>query len=1258
MNRIWLLMIVCCGCLFGQAVEKDVYLTGGWGCGGSKEVLEQYEKAGFTLAPHGSLPWLKRKDFQSIHCVTGRPPADATKPFETADGKLLNSVGLFTHVNFNAPSVEKWWEEYVPRVAKETRNADQIAYWKVHNEFGFHSGELFDYSEGSIAKYRAWLKNRYGSIEKLNDGWKTTWASFDVVEPPRKNLADNLANWLEWRRFTSWNFARYFRETGDMLRKILPNAKVSDNFYITPGLDGWDLFELAKQTDYMAMDIYAIGRWDNLMNNMDIARSAAYAWKKDFLMMEYHAGPNNWITKVYDWQLYTEALLAWARESRALQWYMWNSGKSGREEGIHGILDLEGRPTERMTAVTRISAFAQRFAPLLKRAHVMPKVAVIISQDSQYYQRAVGKGVWDYMNMNNRLGRMLDLAGIPYVFIDAEQMKEQNLNEYDVLILGAVPVVSDAAMARLDEFAESGKAVVFHPLAATMNEFGQKRVGKQYFQEELLKAEDGRLFASYPLLDGNGDYIVETIGNGKKAYCSWSLTGIDTKDRDAFQKLADAYADMLLKTTGLKPSIHVASDGLSPASIDVRLLRDKKLNMLYITKTERVPANVTLTLNDFHEPTTGWFYAPDTTAVKKIEGQLVDGKLQFKLDLADNAGNGGILLFGEWQPIVDIASASGQDTFRPGEETELLVGVVNMAPVAVSGTVQLTLPEGWKAVPVNATAGGARSSVTAIEAGQRGQVAFKLSVPQDAKLDFFAFENPITAEVTFTEGVNGTLSAKMQPFVKPTLDIRVVYHDQILNPWQELTPPILRWGWDSEVQTPPPPPMAVRGEVAAILEMDARADLIGKPLELSVAHEDGAKGKVWFDGMQGQDPVRPLENVMKVFFFLPKPGKYILTGKVGGFVEKAEFEAAAGTETAQGAVFSQWSLHLPTKGMTRIGLASQKVSKGTPVKVELSDEAMKGCNQLLKIEPMRTVEIPHSRTAGGIVFNADAHEDGTGIYVFQIKPEKGESANLARAIPRVFCEQPDADHMVVTGDSYKIIFNTAFGWIEKMQLKTADGWSDFLVERTGPVLTTMDGKIAGPETSSGTTSLTYTFSPVSGYLEFQRPLDDDHVSIRERWTFEPNHMKVDIRMFNLTRAPVRYRSLVYEIGTNDKTAPVWKIFDDDEKNIDSGRVDSGRMGQTTKGQTMILDTDKGPSMAVTLRRCAQNMAWAAINNTVQHGAALTKIDLVRSISVDPGDFILAEFDWWPSTDGKPAVGDPHVFVYAIDFFAKKKAESK
>jgi hypothetical protein len=390
---------------------------------------------------------------------------------------------------------------------------------------------------------------------------------------------------------------------------------------------------------------------------------------------------------------------------------------------------------------------------------------------------------------------------------------------------------------------------------------------------------------------------------------------------------------------------------------------------------------------------------------------------------------------------------------------------------------------------------------------------------------------------------------------------------------------------------------------------------------------------------------------MEVVFNLPIPGKYILTGKVGGFTERAEFEAAAGVETAAVASWKMKPISWhPTTG-TPIGLATQKVAKGTPVKVELSEAAMKGGDMLLKCNPYgygkddAIREIPYTRTAGGILFNADAAENGEGTYEFCLRRNLYKILPKATA-PRVACEQPDTDHMVVTGDSYRIVFNTAFGWIEKMQLKTADGWSDFLVERTGPVLMTMDGKAAGPETSSGTTSLTYTFSPVSGYLEFQRPLDDGHVSIKECWTFEPNHMKVDIRMYNLTRAPVRYRSLVYEIGANEKTAPVWKALDEDGKVVDSGRADSGRIGQASRKETLLLDTGNEASMAVTLRRCAQNLAWASINNTVQHGASLTKIDLVRSMSVDPGDFILAEFDWWPSTDGHPAIGDPHVFVYA------------
>ena len=89
--------------------------------------------------------------------------------------------------------------------------------------------------------------------------------------------------------------------------------------------------------------------------------------------------------------------------------------------------------------------------------------------------------------------------------------------------------------------------------------------------------------------------------------------------------------------------------------------------------------------------------------------------------------------------------------------------------------------------------------------------------------------------------------------------------------------------------------------------------------------------------------------------------------------------------------------------------------------------------------------------------------------------------------PRLSCEQVDAATMVVTGDTYRMTLNTLYGWITKMELKTSQGWRDFLVERSGPVLKTEAGNQVGPESSEGVTLFSYTFTSTSGYLEFERP---------------------------------------------------------------------------------------------------------------------------------------------------------------------------
>ncbi len=1215
--------------LAAAPVEEDVYLTGAWGAGRSDASARLYRQAGFTMAPSGDFRRFPLADYRYIDGVSGQPPREAARPFETADGKLLESVGLFTHVNFSAPSVEAWWRTHVARLMEGKRkHAHRVAFWKVHNEFGYHSGELFDYSEGSIARYREWLRRRYGSIEKLNLGWRTRLASFEVVEPPRRDLLANLPNWLDWRRFTAWNFARYFRETGDLIRRTVPDAKVSDNFYMTSGLDGWDLFELARQTDYLAMDIYAIGRWDSLIGNIDVARSAAHAWRKPFLMMEYHAGPNHWITQVFAWQLYTEALIALGRESRALQWYMWAPGRTGREEGIHGILSPSDQPTERMTAVTHVSEFTRRLAPLLNRAKTRPVVGVVRSNDSQYLQRAHGRNVWQFIEDDMRLGRLLDLAGIPYVLIDAEQLTETDLAPFRALVLSGVPVVSDAALDTIRRFARDGRAVVVHPSAAERDGFGHPRRNRVHPFEPLTRPAAATPHRRHAVRGGltpvaglpADQFAFQETDGVRRAFCAWDMYRLPLKDEATLVACADQYAALLREVAGVVPEVTVQATGLGRRDLDARLLHADGLRLLFLTKLSPADAEATVSIPYGGGPRLGWLLAPDRSALVRCEGTVRDGRLHFTLPLTrETALSGGVLLVGQWQPLVDVTTASGQETFRPGERAELLVGVANLGAEPVSGRVALTLPDGWRAEPAQG------ETFADVQPGVRAVVRYRLSVPEGVDEDFFGYRYPVEAHAEFTAGASGRLSARLLPFVKSTLDVRVSYRGELLNPWQELTPPVLRWGWDSEVITPPPTPLAVRGDTAATLLLDAHRALVGRPLALSVVHEDGTPGAVRCAA--GVQPVVAPE--LPVVFDLPRPGAYRLTCTVGDVTKTVTVKAAAGEETARRAMETAAASLRP--GERLLGVAARRRSAGTVVQVTL-DRPLGESASLWRLDGTARRQVPFLAGGESLQLNADVAADGVTLYALS------EAPGAQSAPARVTAAELSPGRLQITGDSYRVVLDTQFGWVERLDIREGDAWRPFLTERTGPVIRRTDGRDAGPETSTGVTLLTSAFSPVGGTLEFERPLDDGAVSVRESWQFEPNHIRIDVRMRNSGRTPLRYRALGYDLGANGETAPRWRVLDAEGRTLRAGELPEP--ATASGGETLVLTSPGGASMAVTRRRCAQNKKWASLPTSVSHSSGRTQLSLVRGMAVDPADFILAEFDWWFSAAGEPAIGDP------------------
>ncbi len=84
--------------------------------------------------------------------------------------------------------VERWFEVICPIIVRHLAPAGCIVGVQSDNEtsYLFHDrAYATDYSEASLRLYRAFLQERYTSIEMLNQAYSATYSAFAEVEPPR-----------------------------------------------------------------------------------------------------------------------------------------------------------------------------------------------------------------------------------------------------------------------------------------------------------------------------------------------------------------------------------------------------------------------------------------------------------------------------------------------------------------------------------------------------------------------------------------------------------------------------------------------------------------------------------------------------------------------------------------------------------------------------------------------------------------------------------------------------------------------------------------------------------------------------------------------------------------------------------------------------------------------------------------------------------------------------------------------------------------
>ncbi len=289
----------------------------------------------------------------------------------------------------SSPAYREKAQMLVRQIAQRYKNHPALVMWHINNEYGCHVASC--YCDISAQSFRLWLKNRFGTIEALNEAWGTSFWSqrygeWDEINPPRSAPTfRNPTQQLDFKRFSSDELLSCFEMERDILRQETPNIPITTNFmnFFKP-MDYW---KWAKQQDVISNDAYPDpsdpSSYLETAMAYDLMRSLGNG--KPWVLMEQTTSRVNWrgqnaLKKPGQMRMWSYQAVA--RGANGVMFFQWRASKAGSEK-FHGAL-VPHVGTENSYIWREVSQLGRELGQLdaLLDAQVKPEVAILFDWES------------------------------------------------------------------------------------------------------------------------------------------------------------------------------------------------------------------------------------------------------------------------------------------------------------------------------------------------------------------------------------------------------------------------------------------------------------------------------------------------------------------------------------------------------------------------------------------------------------------------------------------------------------------------------------------------------------------------------------------------------------------------------------------------------------------------------------------------------------------------------------------------------------
>lgn len=508
---------------------------------------------------------------------------------------------------------------------------------------------MYCYCEHSKAKFRKWLKNKYGDLQTLNDVWTRQYQNWSQVQPPKS--VGMYTDWLDWKYFRSDAQNEAMKFLSDTVKKYDTDrcTVVHTAIYETghPVVTSNNHFKLVHTTDMIGSSMY------------DAVNPEITAFVCDLLRSTNHNGPY-WIgetgtgagpmyvfvgEKTEDSFCFSLPISGktikrqtWgqvARGAKGILFWGWRPELSTVETISLGFTERNGDWTERCSALKEFTELFRQYKKDLTYAMAPDsEVAILYNLDSIFIEGLVSlgtSGTCSIRKQNRFYKDTLSLIGAYKLcmknimqpdFIDKEIVLQGGLEKYKLLIIPySISITKDLA-AKIVSFVEAGGKVISDamlgyftddawgaevcPAGGLHRVFGvdiksdyrpineedlsdsscvYKNIAK-VIAEHIETVADGEVLAEFS--DGKPAVVSHKYGNGITAYVG-TLFFANTMWN--YSGDTNKMFKKLLEAVGYSSSVKI--EGVSDEQmVEVRILNNKEKMFIFLLNHEQFPLNV------------------------------------------------------------------------------------------------------------------------------------------------------------------------------------------------------------------------------------------------------------------------------------------------------------------------------------------------------------------------------------------------------------------------------------------------------------------------------------------------------------------------------------------------------------------------------------------------------------------------------------------------------------------------------------------